>query len=267
MVGRQDRQKQAARRAAATRTGATDPDLSGGPAAPDLSGGTHEAPAGQSAQAGAGAPAAGRARGRGRSGGSTAVEATASAETHREAPQGEHVVSTSGKGRPTPKRREAEARNRRPVVVTDRKAAKKRAREQRQESYQRQQAGIAAGDERFFLPRDRGRARRYARAFVDARWCIGELMLPVAIVVLILLIFQSLAPQLITYAVLATYSLLILALVDAWVVGFQVKRRLAQRFDPDEIPKWTGVYAGMRSLQVRRLRQPKPQVARGQKID
>lgn len=250
MAGRQERQNQAARQAAAARGSASDPDLSGGTGDPDLSGAPIAAER---------TPAAPERPGR------SASDAAATAGTAR-GESDAHVVPTAGKGRPTPKRREAEARNRRPVVVTDRKEAKKRARAEREVAFKRQQEGIAAGDERFFMPRDRGKARRFARDFVDARWCVGELMLPVAVVVLILLLFQSLAPQLITYAVLGTYSLLLLALVDGIIVAFQVKRRLAQKFDADEIPRWTGLYATMRSLQLRRLRQPKARVARGQKI-
>src|SRR5262249_15240430 len=77
-------------------------------------------------------------------------------------------AETAGKGRPTPKRRDVEQRNRRPVIgarkVTvkpgatreERKAAKRAQREADLAQRQRSRAGMASGDERFLAARDRG---------------------------------------------------------------------------------------------------------------
>lgn len=172
-----------------------------------------------------------------------------------------------GKGRPTPKRREAQARHHRPVVVTDRKAARKRAKAERDEAWRRQQAGIAAGDERYFMPRDRGPARRFARDYVDARWNIGELMLPAALMVFLLLFLQGVFPQVVAWGVIVIYAVLLACVLDAAFVAFSVTRNARAKFGADNVPRWTGWYAAMRSLQIRRLRTPKPAVTRGGRRD
>ena len=174
---------------------------------------------------------------------------------------------TQGKGRPTPKRRDAEAANRRPVVVADRKEARKQQRAAREAAFQRQQEGIARGDERYFMPRDRGPARAYVRDVVDARWNPGELMLPVAVIVLLVMFLQALIPDIVTIVIFVTYFILLAGIVDSVIFAQIVKRRAVKKFGADAVPKWSGWYAGMRALQVRRLRQPKPRVKRGAKID
>lgn len=180
--------------------------------------------------------------------------------------QPEQPAKPVGKGRPTPKRRDVEAANRRPIVVTDRKAAKKAERAARHAAIQRQQEGMARGDERYFMPRDRGKARAYVRDVIDARWNAGELMLPVAVVVLLVMLLQRLIPDVVYIVIIVTYFVLLAGLLDSILAGFLTVRKAKKKFG-DQVPKWTGFYAGMRALQMRRLRQPKPRVARGQKID
>ena len=56
-------------------------------------------------------------------------------------------VKTVGKGRATPKRKDAQARRLHPIVPTDRKAARREARAKRDEAWERQhQAMITAVD-------------------------------------------------------------------------------------------------------------------------
>lgn len=183
-------------------------------------------------------------------------------------PEQQPARTDAGKGRPTPRRKEAEARNKRPLVPADRKAArraaKQRDRQRRQEAWARQQKAMETGDERYLPPRDKGPVRRYARDYVDARWSIAELFLPIAVVLLVAMFFTTVLPQIALYATVAMYGLLLLALADSLIMVQLLKRRLRARFDADRIPRWTGLYALSRSFQMRRLRMPKPQVARGQ---
>ena len=89
------------------------------------------------------------------------------------------------KNRPTPKRRDQEAARRRPLVPTDRKAAKRHAREERRKAAALQHKAMLSGDEVHLPPRDRGPVRRFIRDYVDARWNLGEWLLPVMLVTLI----------------------------------------------------------------------------------
>jgi hypothetical protein len=67
--------------------------------------------------------------------------------------------------------------------------------------------------------------------------------------------------QLITYFVL--WGFLLIAVLDAVLLGFRLRRKLADRFGADRVEKvrW---YAAMRAFQLRIMRLPKPQVKRGQ---
>jgi len=52
--------------------------------------------------------------------------------------------------------------------------------------------------------------------------------------------------------------------VDSIGVGIRLKKQLSTRF-PNENKKGVVAYALMRTLQMRRLRLPKPQVKRGER--
>lgn len=170
----------------------------------------------------------------------------------------------SGKGRPTPKRREAEAKNRRPLVVDDRKAAKEAARRQRNEAYARQREGMLTGDERYMPARDKGPVRRFARDYVDARWNIGELFMPVAFLMIIAMVIVTLLPAVATYVTLGMYVIVFGGIIDGLLMVFILRRHLKARFDADQIPRFTGMYAFSRAFMIRPWRMPKPQNRRGE---
>ena len=166
----------------------------------------------------------------------------------------------AGKGRPTPSRREREAARKRPLVPNDRKEAAKAARAKMNEARDRARIGMANGEERYLPTRDKGPQKRFVRDYVDARWGVGEFMIPVMFAVILL----SFVPTLDIYAILALWAFFLVAVLDATILGFLVKRRLAEKFGADRVEKGVKWYAAMRSLQLRMLRLPKPQVRRGQ---
>jgi len=179
-------------------------------------------------------------------------------------PEPQPVETANGKGRPTPSRKEAEARNKRPLVPDDRKEAKRIAREKRNEAYLKQRQAMTTGDERYLPLRDKGPVRRYARDYVDARWSIAEFFMPLALLMIVAMMFAGQFPQLANALVLAMYGVLLVAIVDSLIMVQLLKRRLRNKFGADQIPAWTGFYAFGRSFYFRRMRQPKPQVARGE---
>ena len=187
-------------------------------------------------------------------------------ETPAPAPAPEEQPPT-GKGRPTPKRKEAEARNQRPLVPTDRKVAKQEMRKRRNELYAKQQEAMRTGDERYLPVRDKGPVRRWVRDYVDAHFSPSEYFLPLAMVSIILLFFAARFPDIALIGMAVMYIAFGISL--AFAIGFSIviKRKLRARFDEDQIPRFTGIYAFSRLFQPRFLRAPKPQVQRGAKID
>ena len=166
------------------------------------------------------------------------------------------------KNRPTPKRREQEAARKRPLVVTDRKAAKRDDQLKRREASARMRQAMVTGDEAHLPVRDKGPERRYIRDYVDARWNIGEFMLPVMILVLALsFVRQSWALMIVFVAV---YGILLVAVIDAVLMWRRLKKRLVAKFGAERLPRGGAMYAVMRAFQMRRSRMPKPQVQRGQ---
>ncbi|MFE0421806.1 DUF3043 domain-containing protein [Streptomyces sp. NPDC058953] len=167
------------------------------------------------------------------------------------------------KGRPTPKRSDAQSQRRRAATQPkDRKAAMKRARETRRTELARQREALASGDERYLPARDKGPVRRFVRDFVDSRFCIAEFFLPMAVVILILSMIR--VGQLQTVALLLWLGVIVMIVIDSVGLGLRLKKQLRERF-PDEPKRGAVAYGLMRTLQMRRLRLPKPQVKRGER--
>ncbi|QKV95397.1 DUF3043 domain-containing protein [Streptomyces sp. NA02950] len=167
------------------------------------------------------------------------------------------------KGRPTPKRSEAQSQ-RRSLAKTpaNRKDAAKRQREARRTDLARQREALASGDERYLPARDKGPVRRFARDFVDSRFVVAEFFLPLAVVILVLSMIRAGAMQ--SYVLLLWMVVIVMIVINSFILAFQLKRALRKKF-PDENLRGTVAYALMRTLQMRRLRLPKPQVKRGQR--
>lgn len=180
--------------------------------------------------------------------------------------ENEPTTKASGKGKATPKRKEAEAKNIRPLVagkVTD-PAAKKAAKAALAEERFKARQGMAEGDERYLSSRDKGPQRRLARSIVDSRFTVGELLLPVMGVVLILsVVFPTTGDEqivqlglLVNLSMIAVmWSLFLAIVIDAWLLGRKVTKQATAKFGSAE--KGLALYAGLRSTQLRFMRLPK----------
>lgn len=166
-----------------------------------------------------------------------------------------------GKGRATPTRAEREAARRRPLVP-DTKEAKARARAELAQQRDKARAGMAAGDERYLTARDKGPQRRWVRDWVDSGWHLGEAVMPAMVVVIIMTFIPLTALQ--YYSFLGLWVFIFLVIGDMVLTSIRVKR-LAKAKWGDKTEKGLGWYAAMRSIQMRFLRLPKPQVKRGQR--
>ncbi|MFG2112420.1 DUF3043 domain-containing protein [Streptomyces sp. NPDC048718] len=169
------------------------------------------------------------------------------------------------KGRPTPKRSEAQSQRRRAQSAPmDRKEAAKRQREARRVDLTRQREALNSGDERYLPVRDKGPVRRFARDYIDSRFAVAEFFLPMAVVILVLSFFGNHNRRLQDIALLLWAALIVLIVIDSVVTWIRLRKQLSTRF-PNEPKRGAIPYALMRSLQIRRLRLPKPQVKRGER--
>jgi uncharacterized protein YneF (UPF0154 family) len=168
------------------------------------------------------------------------------------------------KGRPTPKRKEAQAATKvSSLAPAATKAEKKRAKEQSRAARIAQREAYLRGDESALPARDRGAEKKFVRNYVDARRSIGEYFLPVIGFVLIL----SLIPvgAFAVAGILIMYSVLLVSVVDGFFLTRKIKAEVAKRF-PDKSTKGLGLYGWLRSTQMRRMRAPKPQIKAGDKF-
>lgn len=160
-----------------------------------------------------------------------------------------------GKGRATPTRREAEeAAKARASGSTGR--AKKLTGAQVRE-------GMKTGDDRLLLERDRGPVRRFIRDYVDSRFSITELMIPILTITLIM--GYSGNESLLRASNGIMFGTLLVVIYDVVMLRRRVRREIGERF-PDEPMKGHLHYALVRLLQLRFLRRPKSQVKVGQAL-
>ncbi|WP_241386133.1 DUF3043 domain-containing protein [Rhodococcus sp. CH91] len=188
---------------------------------------------------------------------------------------------TVGKGRPTPKRRDAEGRRRGPVAPAPttakearerRKAARKsQSKEERKVAAAKRRADAAerrnrmlAGEEKYLLPRDRGPVRAYVRDLVDSRRNLVGLFMPLA---LVLIMSMFLGPVVQQYITLAMFVMMLLMVIEGIYLGRLVNKKVRQRF-PDSTDGGFGLgwYAFVRASQIKKLRAPLPRVGPGDAV-
>jgi hypothetical protein len=180
---------------------------------------------------------------------------------------------TPGKGRPTPTRREAQGKRKGPVPPpprTQREALKrmrsnKTSKQERRAAAGERRARMMAGEDKYLLPRDRGPVKAYIRDVVDSRRNLMGLFMPLAILVFVALLTPAPAVQ--QYATLLTTFMLLAMIVEGFVLGRLVTKRVRAKF-PNEPIKATSIgwYSFIRASQLRKLRVPKPRVAAGDKV-
>ena len=166
---------------------------------------------------------------------------------------------TPAKGRPTPKRSEAERRRREPYVAPgDRKAAATQSRDQNRASRQQKVAAMRRGEEWALPAKDKGPVRGLARDVVDARRGLSEYYL-FAVVIMFVLVLQT---SLRAYADIVILGVLLIVVTEGWWVGRRVTALARQRY-PGESTRGVKTYAALRGAQLRRMRMPPPRVNRG----
>jgi len=180
---------------------------------------------------------------------------------------------TQAKGRPTPKRRDAQTVRRGPAPPPPRtqREASRLARENRPDKDERRRvaadrrARMDAGDQRVLLPRDRGPVKAYVRDVIDSKRHLMGLFMPLAVIVLISVLLPI--PSIQQY--LSLFSLVALAVMvgEGVLLGSRTARAARAKFPEEQISGvGLGWYAFTRASQIRKLRVPKPRVKIGDTV-
>ena len=168
------------------------------------------------------------------------------------------------KGRPTPKRKDAEAiRKVSSLAPASSKAEKERQRTASRAARIAQREAQLRGDESALLPRDRGPERRFVRNAVDAKRGLAEYLMPATFLVLVLSIFQI--PALTAFGTILMYTLLLYSITEGLLLNSRVKVEFLKRF-PNASYKGIPFYIVTRAISMRRIRVPRPQVKPGDKF-
>jgi len=185
---------------------------------------------------------------------------------------------TPGKGKATPRRRDAEARKRGPVAPppTSMREAMKRnkelrkanpvSKEDRREAARQRRERMMSGDDKYLPPRDKGPVKAYVRDVVDSRRNLLGLFMPLAILVFLALLVP--APAIQQYMTLVCMAMLLVMAVEGVVNGRKISKAARARFpkEPPAALRGVGWYAFVRASQIRKLRVPKPRLKPGDPI-
>jgi Protein of unknown function (DUF3043) len=195
------------------------------------------------------------------------------------APAKERSAAEAKKGRPTPKRSEAE-RNRyqsitggrsagsrstspsrpaRPLTPEEKASAKTRDRSERT----RRMDAMKRGEEWALGPRDKGPARKLARDYIDAHRRPSEYYMFALLLLFVAVISHNKAVA--GYAQYLVYALVVVIIIDGYVIRRALRKLIAERL-PGESSRGLTMYAVMRALQIRRMRMPAPRLKPGEKF-
>ena len=171
--------------------------------------------------------------------------------------------ASAGKGHATPKRRQAQAANLRPLVPADRKASAKAAKARLREKENAEYEAMQKGDINHMPKAERLPWRVYIRDYVDARWNVGEFFIPVAFAILFVSMLLSSFSQNMMLSMglmLLMYVYLFAVIIDTWLMWRKLKQKLIAKFGEASVAKGSrsGTYAWSRAIQMRRWRLPKP---------
>ena len=157
------------------------------------------------------------------------------------------------KDRPTPTRKEAEAARRQRMGTTlNKKEAKAAASRQSRAERMKTISAREAAPEKVLM-----------RDYIDARFNLGEFLLPSVVVILAVTILGSYWPAVTLITTLAMYLFIVAVFLDGYLMWRGFKKVLAARL-PKASPKGLLLYGMTRGTQIRRFRSPAPRIKRGE---
>jgi hypothetical protein len=167
---------------------------------------------------------------------------------------------SAGKGRPTPKRSEAQRGRRGGPVAPPPRTRKEAAQRAREEA---KAARAQVRDGRTLMPRDAGPVRALVRDVIDSRRSIGTLMLPLA---LVLLLAQASGNRTVLDFALLVWIVGVLALVtDLVLTARTLRTRLRAQFPEEQRLRGHIAYGLLRTTVFRRWRIPAPTTSPGRR--
>ena len=194
-----------------------------------------------------------------------------------EAPAKSRPAAEAGKGRPTPKRSEAESNRYRtltgsttsgrgPVKAPDpRRKLTPEEKSKAREDRAKQMQAMRRGEDWALGPRDRGPAKKLARDYVDAHRRPMEFYM-YALIVLIFALFAGRSSSAInSYMQDFLIAIIVVIAVDAYLLRRSVIKLVNERL-PNESTRGLGFYSIMRGLQLRRFRTPATRLKPGDKF-
>jgi Protein of unknown function (DUF3043) len=191
------------------------------------------------------------------------------------APAKNKPPAQSGKGRPTPKRSEAERDRYRSITgsttsgrgpsgsSTARGKATPEDKARIRSDRERRTQAMRRGEDWALGPRDRGPARKLARDYIDSHRRVSEYYMYVLIILLVALLSRNKTLE--NYVSPFVVVLIVIIVVDAYLIRRALRKLVAERL-PGESARGLTTYAVMRALQIRRFRMPAPRVKPGDKF-
>jgi hypothetical protein len=191
-----------------------------------------------------------------------------------DAPEKSKASVQAGKGRPTPKRSEAEASRYRtvtgsttsgrgPVKAPDpRRKLTPEEKAKAREDRTRQLAAMRKGEDWALTARDRGPAKKLARDYVDAHRRPMEYYMYALILLVIALITSRSSSSIGNYMQIFLLAVIAVVAVDGYLLRRSLLKVVHERL-PNESTRGLAFYAIMRALQMRRMRQPVPRLKPG----
>jgi hypothetical protein len=171
-------------------------------------------------------------------------------------------AAQAGKGRPTPKRKEAEAGRYQPIGGSRRSAGPRTAADKARDKGDRTSKydAMKRGEQWALQPKDRGAVRALARDYVDSKRRFTEFVMYILLLMVVALITRSKVLENDLFYI----ELLVLVgvAIENMFMNRGLRRLIAQRM-PDEYQKGLRFYTTARAFQPRRFRVPAPRVRPG----
>ena len=199
----------------------------------------------------------------------------------QEAPAKSKPPAQTGKGRPTPKRSQAEAnryrsitgsttsgRSRPAPAAPGRKLTpeeKTKARTQARADRDRQMQAMKRGEDWALSPRDRGAVKQLARDYVDAHRRPSEFYMYALILLVVGLVAGKSHSGISSDMQIVLILIILVIIVDALLLRRSISKLAAERL-PGQSTRGLTFYAVMRALQLRRFRTPAPRLKPGDKF-